>query len=124
MPPGHRARLSFAAVSPASTAGRLAERKGNRTIAVCLPALNEESTVGAICAEVRRTLMPPAAGLVDDLLVVDGNSTDRTGAVATAAGARVVPADDVLPEAGPGFGQGERPLEERGRHDGRPDRVV
>ena len=93
-------------MSPASTAGRLAERKGNRTIAVCLPALNEESTVGAICAEVRRTLMPPAAGLVDDLLVVDGNSTDRTGAVATAAGARVVPADDVLPEAGPGFGKG------------------
>ena len=93
-------------MSPASTAGRLAERKGNRTIAVCLPALNEESTVGAICAEVRRALMPPAAGLVDDLLVVDGNSTDRTGEVAAAAGARVVPADEVIPEAGPGFGKG------------------
>ncbi|MCE2531839.1 MAG: glucosyl-3-phosphoglycerate synthase [Acidimicrobiia bacterium] len=93
-------------MSPASTAGRLAERKGNRTIAVCLPALNEESTVGAICAEVRRTLMPPAAGLVDDLLVVDDNSTDRTGEMATAAGARVVPTAEVLPEAGPGFGKG------------------
>ena len=93
-------------MSPASTAGRLAERKGNRTIAVCLPALNEESTVGAICGEVRRALMPPAAGLVDDLLVVDDDSTDRTGEVATAAGARVVTAAEVLPEAGPGFGKG------------------
>lgn len=93
-------------MSPASTAARLAERKGNRTIAVCLPALNEESTVGEICAVVRRTLMPPAAGLVDDLLVVDDNSTDRTGEVATAAGARVVPAAEVLPEAGPGLGKG------------------
>ncbi len=93
-------------MSPASTAGRLAERKGRRTIAVCLPALNEESTVGAICAEVRRTLMPPTAGLVDDLLVIDDDSTDRTGEVAAAAGARVVPAAGVLPEAGPGSGKG------------------
>jgi len=93
-------------VSLASTAGRLAERKGNRTIAVCLPALNEECTVGAICTEVRRTLMPPAAGLVDDLLVVDGDSGDRTREVAAAAGARVVRSDEVLPEEGPGLGKG------------------
>ncbi len=93
-------------MSPGSTAGRLAERKGNRTIAVCLPALNEERTVGAICAEVRRTLMAPAAGLVDDLLVVDGDSADRTREVAASAGARVVRTDEVLPEAGPGFGKG------------------
>ena len=93
-------------MSPGSTVGRLADLKGHRTLAVCLPALNEESTVGAICAEVRRKLMAPAAGLVDDLLVVDDNSTDRTGEVAAAAGARVVRAADVLPEAGPGFGKG------------------
>lgn len=93
-------------MSPGSTAGRLAERKGNRTIAVCLPALNEERTVGAICAEVRRTLMAPAAGLVDDLLVMDGDSADRTREVAASAGARVVRTDEVLPEAGPGFGKG------------------
>lgn len=93
-------------MSCASIAGRLAERKGGWTIAVCLPALNEESTVGAICAEVRRTLMPPAARLVDDLVVMDDNSTDRTGEVAAAAGARVVPVAEVLPEAGPGFGKG------------------
>ncbi len=96
-----------AAVSPGLTAGLLAERKGRRRIAVCLPALNEERTVGAICASVRRTLMGPADGLVDDLLVVDGDSTDRTREVAAAAGARVVRAGEVLPEAGPGLGKGD-----------------
>ena len=103
VPPG---TVIVPAVPPGSTAGRLADLKGHRTLAVCLPALNEESTVGAICAEVRRTLMAPAAGLVDDLLVVDDNSTDRTGEVAAAAGARVVSAAEVLPGAGPGFGKG------------------
>ncbi|MDE0652593.1 MAG: glucosyl-3-phosphoglycerate synthase [bacterium] len=88
------------------TVDRLAERKGSRTIAVCLPALNEESTVGAICAEVRRRLMAPAAGLVDDLVVLDDDSADRTREVAASSGARVVRAADVLPEAGEGFGKG------------------
>ena len=91
---------------PGSTAGRLADLKGERTVAVCLPALNEESTVGAICAEIRRELMPPAAGLVDDLLVMDDNSTDRTSAVAATAGARVVRSAEVIPETGPGLGKG------------------
>lgn len=75
-------------------------------MAVCLPALNEEATVGAICADVRRELMAPAGRLVDDLLVLDDNSTDRTREVAEAAGARVVGTADVLPEAGPGSGKG------------------
>lgn len=94
-------------MSPGSTAGRLAERKGRRTIAVCLPALNEERTVGEICAEVRRTLMAPAAGLVDELVVIDGDSVDRTREVAAACGARVVRAAEVLAEAGPGLGKGD-----------------
>jgi len=93
-------------VSPGTTADRLADLKGRRTVAVCLPALNEDATVGGICAEVRRTLMAPAAGLVDDLLVLDDRSTDRTRAVAEAAGARVVGTEEVLPEAGAGFGKG------------------
>jgi glucosyl-3-phosphoglycerate synthase len=80
--------------------------KGPRTIAVCLPALDEESTVGAICGEIRRALMRPAACLVDDLVVLDDNSTDRTREVAEAAGARVVCTADILPEAGPGSGKG------------------
>ena len=93
-------------MSTGATAERLADMKGRRTVAVCLPALNEESTVGAICAEVRRTLMAPAARLVDDLLVLDEMSTDRTRQVAEAAGARVVGTGEVLPEAGEGSGKG------------------
>lgn len=99
-------RIIVCAVSPGATADRLADLKGRRTVAVCLPALNEESTVGTICAEVRARLMAPAAGLVDDLLVLDGDSADRTREVAAAAGARVVRAGEVLPEAGPGLGKG------------------
>ena len=93
-------------MSSGATADRLADLKGRRTVAVCLPALNEESTVGSICAEVRRTLMAPGGGLVDDLLVLDDNSTDRTRQVAEAAGARVVGTEEVLPEVGEGFGKG------------------
>ena len=86
---------------------RLAGLKGEHTIAVCIPALNEEETIGAICATVRRELMSPAGiPLVDDLVVID-NSQDRTAAVAIAAGARVVAIDDIRPEVGPGVGKGD-----------------
>lgn len=93
-------------MSVAGDADRLAELKGTRTVAVCLPALDEEATVGTICSEIRRTLMTPAAALVDELLVLDDNSRDRTREVAEAAGARVVGTASVLPEAGPGRGKG------------------
>lgn len=88
------------------TARKLADLKGRRTVAVCLPALNEEATIGAICTEVRQKLMAPGVGLVDDLLVIDDRSTDRTAEVAAAAGARVVAGERLLAEAGPGLGKG------------------
>ncbi len=75
------------------------------TISVCLPARDEEATVGQIVATVRRTLME-AVPLVDEVVVLDDGSIDSTAEVATWEGARVVPADDILPEAGPGSGKG------------------
>ncbi len=77
------------------------------SVSVCLPARNEEATVAAIVREIRRALAPgDGDGLVDEVVVLDDNSTDDTAAVARAAGARVVSEAEVLPEAGPGSGKG------------------
>jgi glucosyl-3-phosphoglycerate synthase len=81
---------------------RLRAAKRGRSISVCLPARDEAATIGPI-VRVCRDLRP----LVDEVVVVDDGSTDDTGAVALAAGARVVAAADVLPECGPGSGKGE-----------------
>jgi glucosyl-3-phosphoglycerate synthase len=77
------------------------------TISVVLPALNEEETVGAIVAEIRRALMSDAVPLVDELVVMDSGSTDRTAEVAAQAGARVVHRDEVLPRMPAVPGKGE-----------------
>lgn len=84
-----------------------AKRATGRTVSVVLPALNEEATVGEIAAAIRRELMGEAAPLVDELVVVDSGSTDRTAEVAAAAGARVVHRDSVLPELPTLPGKGE-----------------
>ncbi len=75
------------------------------TISVCLPARDEEATVGQIVATVRRTLME-SVPLVDEVVVLDDGSIDSTAEVATWEGARVIPAEDILLEAGPGSGKG------------------
>lgn len=82
-----------------------AKREAATSVSVCLPARDEEATVGAIVAAIRRELVVDHP-LVDEVLVLDDRSRDRTAEVATAAGARVVPVDGVLPEAGSGEGKG------------------
>ncbi|HZQ59035.1 MAG TPA: glucosyl-3-phosphoglycerate synthase [Acidimicrobiales bacterium] len=86
---------------------RLADAKDELgvTVSVCLPARNEEPTVGEIVAPIRRRLVD-SLGLVDELIVIDDGSTDATAAVAMAAGADVVPIETILPEEGPGTGKG------------------
>jgi glucosyl-3-phosphoglycerate synthase len=74
-------------------------------ISVCLPARNEEATVGHIVATVRRTLMETVP-LVDEVVVIDDRSTDATAEAAAWEGARVLGVDDVLPETTPGAGKG------------------
>jgi len=84
----------------------LAASKGGRRVSVVIPARDEEQTVGTIVATVRHALMERAA-LVDEVIVVDSRSRDRTAAVAEAAGATVVHQDDVLPGLEPMSGKGE-----------------
>ena len=79
---------------PTLTATQLAEHKQGQTVTVLIPARNEQDTVAGVVAPLVDRLR--RAGLVDEVLVVDSGSTDRTAAVAAAAGAEVleVPAED------------------------------
>jgi glycosyltransferase involved in cell wall biosynthesis len=56
-------------------------------ISVIIPTMNEETSIGAVLDEVRTAL----AGRDFEVLTVDTDSRDRTNAIATAKGARVVP---------------------------------
>jgi glucosyl-3-phosphoglycerate synthase len=76
------------------------------TVSVVLPALDEERTVGQIVDAIRAALVERCP-LVDELVVVDSGSTDRTAEVAAGAGARVVHVDAVLPTLGSRPGKGE-----------------
>jgi glucosyl-3-phosphoglycerate synthase len=91
---------------PDWTPADLVAAKAGRRVAVVLPALDEEATVGAIVAAIVPFTYGPNP-LVDELVVVDSGSTDRTIDVAAAAGARVVRRADVVPELDPVPGKGE-----------------
>lgn len=81
----------------ASTA---AHRPATETVAVCVPARNEASTIGNVVRVVRDLRQ---LGIVEEVVVIDDGSTDATGAVAAAMGASVVAC-----VGGPGKGQALR----------------
>lgn len=84
------------------------KRAAGTTVSVVLPALDEEATVGAIVETIRRELMEDLpVPLVDELVVVDSGSGDRTAEVAAKAGARVVHRDEILPRIPAVPGKGE-----------------
>jgi glucosyl-3-phosphoglycerate synthase len=83
----------------------LAERKraSGRTVSVVLPAKNEAQTVGPMvsaCASLGGTL-------VDELVVIDGGSTDGTPDLAVEAGARVHEDSRIVPDYGAAHGKGD-----------------
>ncbi len=88
------------------SAPQLAGAKRGARVSVVIPARDEAATIGAIVAGIRSELMA-GCGLVDELVVIDSDSTDGTGAIAAASGALVHRARDIRPDLGWRPGKGE-----------------
>lgn len=81
---------------------RLSELKAGSTVSVCIPAKDEQSTVGQIVTAIREGLMEHIK-LVDEIIVIDDGSKDATADVALKAGASVHVASKVLEGLGYGW---------------------
>ena len=62
----------------------------NMSVAVVIPALNEEQSIGMVVRELRSLRNADTTMVVDDLVVCDNGSSDTTAQRAREAGARVV----------------------------------
>jgi glucosyl-3-phosphoglycerate synthase len=87
-PGGDTKRYSHTHFDPAE----LVDVKGDRRISVCIPARNEAATVGHVVDAIVSALTEGSGGtpLVDEVVVVDDGSVDRTAEVARQAGATVI----------------------------------
>lgn len=83
----------------------LKEQQG-LTISLALPALNEEATVGKVIRTVKNALMKKAP-LLDEIVLIDSNSTDRTRQIAARLEVPTYIHQDLLPELGARRGKGE-----------------
>lgn len=75
-------------------------------VSLVVPARNEAATVGAVVTRVREALMETVA-LLDEIVVIDSDSTDATYAVARDAGAVVHRSSEIRPDLGSVPGKGE-----------------
>lgn len=82
------------------------KQKQDLKISLCLPTLNEETTIGKEIVIFRSELMNRYP-LVDELAVMDSGSTDKTRETAESFGADVYLASEILPEEGARKGKGE-----------------
>ncbi|HTZ85992.1 MAG TPA: glucosyl-3-phosphoglycerate synthase [Solirubrobacteraceae bacterium] len=80
----------------------LAQKRSS--IALLLPAREVAETIGEVlgCATALS-----AAGLLDEVIVIDAGSRDGTAEIASSAGARVLQEDELLSEHGPAQGKGD-----------------
>ena len=87
---------------------RLVELKEKQglTVSLGLPALNEEKTIGLVIKRIKGPLMDRVP-LIDQLVVIDSDSTDRTAEIARELGVPVVRHSHILPEVGSHVGKGE-----------------
>jgi glucosyl-3-phosphoglycerate synthase len=91
-----------------SDLARLVEKKQQKelTISLCLPTLNEEKTIAKEILIIKSELMNRYP-LIDEIVVVDSGSTDKTREIAAAYGADVHAADQILPHLDSFRGKGE-----------------
>ena len=75
-------------------------------ISVVIPARDEEQTVAGVVGPLKTALMSDVP-LVDELVVIDSDSTDRTARAAAEAGAVVHRANEIAPGLGAYRGKGE-----------------
>jgi len=87
---------------------RLVEQKRKKrvSISLCLPTLNEEKTIAKEIVIMKSELMTRCP-LLDEIVVIDSGSTDRTRQIAAEYGADVYEAADILPRLEPFRGKGE-----------------
>ncbi len=87
---------------------QMVERKQEQgvTISLCIPTLNEEQTIGKEVVVFKSELMTRYP-LLDEIVVIDSGSDDRTLEVASAFGADTYLSSEILPEAGAKRGKGE-----------------
>ena len=81
------------------------KKKKNLTISLCFPTLNEAQTIGRILDIVKKSIYEP--GLVDEVVVIDSNSMDRTVSVVRSAGFKVLQHRNILAEYGSFKGKGD-----------------
>lgn len=84
----------------------LVAAKGATRISVVIPARNEAATIAGIVDGIRRELMDKHQ-LVDELVVMDSDSSDDTASLARERGAVVHAARSVRPDLGAFGGKGE-----------------
>jgi nucleotide-binding universal stress UspA family protein len=82
------------------------KRRLGLTISLVLPALNEEATVGNVLRTLKGALMDEVP-LIDEMVLMDSRSTDRTREIAESLGVPVFIHQDVLSEHGLHLGKGE-----------------
>ncbi len=83
-----------------------AKAAGNHRISVVIPAHNEERTIADVVLTLRGELMEQVS-LIDELVVIDSDSTDATSSIAASAGAEVYAASDIVTGLAPLRGKGE-----------------
>jgi len=88
------------------TLDTLIEARRESSVSLVVPARNEAATVGDVVSRVRERLVDTVQ-LLDEIVVIDSDSTDDTSAVAADAGAIVHRAAEIRPDLGTYPGKGE-----------------